>query len=403
MIQTMKIQKLLELSLFALLVATSALWLSIGNASDTSKYYPQTKNWAFVDSRVNLSQFVFHDRNVNGVYDLGDIAMSQIRIELHRLLEDDTYEKVSHSKTNGNGFANFRTWLNKPNTTINTPGQYRFSIIVPPAWRVTTGATSQTVTISERLYTHSQLFLEDYLKPIGVAPVLAIIGTSNQSGEVRVSDVQGNEVAVQEVAAGQAYRFELDAGEYTVANGATATQVELSNLPVNIGQLENRSELGGLFGGKARTATFDDLPKHGLYKIPVGYQRLAWADINSIRRDFSSGTNQGYVNGVISGNYVAYTSQARHGEILSSVPFDFDSVYLSVAWRQAEGQEVLIEMWRGDEKVVSDRFRLSILGPIKYEPKVKDVTRVRIAPINGWQIVLDDLTIVRCENWWCRF
>jgi len=269
-------------------------------------------------------------------------------------------------------------------------------VLVPPGWQATS-VSSQVVTFTSRPDTRSQLFLEDWLIPVGLAPQLAISG-SVANGVVRLLDAEGNELAQQTPAIDGQFRFNVASGSYKLVVNNAYTNVVVDNLPVHIGQLDNRSEPRG----ESATATFEDLPKHGLYKLPDGYLGLKWRDINALNRSYSQGTNRGYVNGVVSGNYVAYTSQARYGEILSEQPFDFNSVYLSIAWPEAHGQTAIIEMWRGDERVVVDRLELSVLGPIKYAPNVHDVTRVRISPEHGWQIVLEDLTISSCQSFWCR-
>jgi len=66
---------------------------------------------------------------------------------------------------------------------------------------------------------------------------------------------------------------------------------------------------------------------------------------------------------------------------------------MSVAWRDAEGQRALIEAWSGDRLVASDSVTLSVLGPVTYAPALVGITRLRITPEHGWQIVIDDLRV----------
>ena len=363
------------------------------------QHYAPTTDWSTTDGPVNLSQAVYHDRNASGIYDLGDLAMSRAYVELHIQRDDGSFEKISHATTNSVGFGNFKAWVHQFSKQINRPGTYRFTVIPPPGWRVTSNNGSQLVRIISKPETRSQLFLEDHLAPVGLAQNTWIAGTldSDKPTTITLRNPDGSIVAEQPVEGD--FRIAAEPGQYRITAEGHSAQVELGHFPLHIGQISTHGQVAE----SRLTATFDDLPQHGLYKLPNGYLGLQWTDINSLRRDHSPGVNEGYVNGVVSGSHTAYTSQARHGELFSDQPFDFVSVYLSLGWMKAEGQEVLVEMWRGDDKIVSHTLHLSALGPIKYAPHVKDVTRVRFSPERGWQVVFDDLTIARCTGWRCWF
>jgi len=380
-------------------------WLiSAGYAAESlntfDKDYGATKDWQRVDTASTLSQYVYHDMNDNGLYDLGDIAMSSIKVELEYESPVGALKAIKQSETNGNGFANFKARTIGRSSVIKQPGSYRVSVLVPPGWHATSNNTVQSVRIVARPDTRSGLFLLDRMVPVGLAQDKWIQGSV--VGElpitVELKNRAGKVLQSQTLEQQNTFKFMVDQGEYWVGIGRISRTVKVSHLPVYIGSLEDKGEVST----NTQIATFDDLPQHGIYKIPNGYLNVNWEDINTLRRDYTRGVNEGYVNGVTSGSYVAYTSQSRHGQIKSEDPFDFISVNLSSSWRAAEGQQVLIEMWRGDKKLVSDTVRLSVLGPIKYVPEVADVTRVQFSPLHGWQAVFDDMVIAKCDRWWCR-
>lgn len=397
-----------------LLLGSASLSLAFAQNNTFSKDYGPTEDWEAVDTPSTLSQFVYHDNNDNGIYDLGDKAMSTVKVALDLIDSEGNAKRIYKDDTNGNGFANFRTSATRTSAVIQQAGSYRFSVQIPPGWHVTSANAEQTVEIVSRPSTRSQLFLLDYLVPVGLAPDKWIAGTldaeaidlhtiedesdRDQAYPLTLKNSDGDVVQTQQLRASESFRFNVEQGDYVLEFREVSREVTVRHLPVYIGRLQDNHTVGS----HIKTATFEDLPEHGIYKVPAGYLGIKWKDINALRRDFSQGTNEGYVNGVTSGKRVAYTSQARHGQILSEQPFDFVSVNLTSGWRAAEGQEVLIEMWRGDQQVAADRLRLSILGPIKYAPNMTDVTRVQFSPMHGWQAVFDDLTIARCFSIVCK-
>ena len=109
-------------------------------------------------------------------------------------------------------------------------------------------------------------------------------------------------------------------------------------------------------------------------------------------QDHTKGS-EGYVNGNVSGDHVAYTSSGYPAEFSRETPFGFHSVLLSAAWLKSEGEMALIECWLGEHLVASNQLALSALTPLHYAPMLKEVTRVRLSTKHYWQMVLDDLTL----------
>ena len=68
---------------------------------------------------------------------------------------------------------------------------------------------------------------------------------------------------------------------------------------------------------------------------------------------------------------------------------------LSLAWLMSEGEIATIESWLGDTLIASDLVAVSALGPVHYAPMLKAVTRIRLSSKRYWQLVVDDMILVR--------
>ena len=381
-----------RLTVFCLMAALSSN-LSYASSPDAHLYLP-SQHKSIVDHTVNISAFVYRDNNVNGVYDLGDLPMSGIYVGLNH-----NQKRIFFSKTNNAGFANFKTSAVKKNAVIKKAGLYEFVMLMPNKWRVTSGNEKQTVAIQADDKKITGLTLVDYLKPVGLTPIKVIQGRYDFDKQGVLSLLKGNELVTElSMTPNQTFEFEVDQGEYTLTSQGTSRIVGVTNTSVYVGGLQS----GQSTSTDQKRITFDDLVDYPLFKIPNGYAGIDWQDINIIRRDHGKGNNLGYINGVMSGEYLAYTTQYRPGEVFSKQPFDFHGVYLTTAWQEAEGVEVKVEIWRDEQKVAEDVFNLSALGPIHYQPNISDVTRIRFTSMNGMQVVFDDMTIARCDTLFCK-
>ena len=88
----------------------------------------------------------------------------------------------------------------------------------------------------------------------------------------------------------------------------------------------------------AAFTTFDDLPTAGIGGsiIPNGYAGLTWSNmfyVNSFNNNFGSGS--GYSRGVVSSPNVSFMGDDSIGRfvLVSGPKFDFNSAYLTAAWR----------------------------------------------------------------------
>ncbi len=87
------------------------------------------------------------------------------------------------------------------------------------------------------------------------------------------------------------------------------------------------------------TVTFDDLEETGFTPvgsfIPDGYVGLNWHDFGvidpmSLGEPFET---SGYTNGIVSGSHVGYSVDAGSTISFSGGAFDFESAYLTAAWK----------------------------------------------------------------------
>jgi hypothetical protein len=188
-----------------------------------------------------------------------------------------------------------------------------------------------------------------------------------------------------------AFRFPVgvDADAIVIAGSGLDRRLDLSAYPADLGLLAP----GALESDATLTAIgFDDITPRGLCKVPSGHAGLDWRNLNAMSHDHTA-NSEGYVNGNVSGAYIAYTSSGHPAEFGRATPFGFHSVMLTAAWLNAEGEMALIESWLGEERIASDQIVLSALAPVHYAPMLKAVTRVRISTRHNWQAVLDDLVI----------
>ncbi|RAZ81872.1 hypothetical protein DPM33_35430 [Mesorhizobium hawassense] len=359
-----------------------------GNPDPAGDYAPRA-NWAPTSGKLNFSSFVYMDVDGDGVYGGADRPMAGIVVRLH----DERGTFLAAARSNGAGFANFAMSAKRRSAVIQRPGLYRFSVSVPPGWRASSANADQPVRLMEAPGSMVGLAGEGLPKPVGLAPGRTVSGgTPAGSGATLSVMGKGQLLESRALSADAAFRFPLDvdADEIVVTGSGLDRRLKLSAYPVDFGRLSP-----GAPAPEARLTTtgFDDITPRGLYKVPSGHAGLDWRNLNAMSRDHTP-NSEGYVNGNVSGAYIAYTSSGHPGEFGRAAPFGFHSVMLTAAWLTSEGEVALVESWLGGELVASDEVVLSALAPVHYAPMLKAVTRVRLSTKHHWQMVLDDLVLV---------
>lgn len=126
---------------------------------------------------------------------------------------------------------------------------------------------------------------------------------------------------------------------------------------------------------QAEVLTFDDLtPTASINAIPDGYGGLDWNFMPYVNAPIAAPLS-GYNNGIVSGDYVAFSVNNTLHVITSSSAFDFNGAYLTGAWR--DGLDINIKGYDGvnllyDTTVVANSdapawFLLDYLGVDRLE------------------------------------
>ena len=359
--------------------------------------YAVRQDWSGNHGKLNYSSFVYFDADRDGRYGLGDRPMAGIMVRLH----DGDGRFVAAARSNRGGFANFLASTKRRAAPIHVPGSYRFTVSVPPGWRVSSANAVQSQHLRLLPGSPTGLVSEAMLQPVGLFPIRRLSGRVADGVSASISVmVKGQEVAVHPLSDGAGFRLDLpdDADAIDIAGRGIARRLALSAYPTELGLLlpENAASENALMDGAVRLQTvgFDDVTSRGLRKVPSGYAGFTWFNLNALARDHTEGS-EGYVNGNISGDHVCYTSSGHPAEFSSEKPFGFHSVMLTAAWLRSEGETALVESWLGDRLIASDTIILSALAPVHYAPMLAAVTRVRLSTSHYWQLVLDDLVVAR--------
>ncbi|RWD54950.1 MAG: hypothetical protein EOS36_28435 [Mesorhizobium sp.] len=356
-----------------------------GNANPAGDYAPRTA-WGPTSGKLNFSSFVFMDVDGDGTYGLTDRPMAGVAVRLF----DEEGRFIAAVRSNAAGFANFPMSSKRRSAAIRTPGTYRFSVSVPPGWRASGANENQLVRLMDARGSLVGLAGEGLPRPVGLTPARMVSGRTPAAATLSVMG-KGRLLDNRPLGPGEAFHFPLavEADQVVIAGGGLDRRLALSAYPVELGLLAP----GALEPDAPLSAiAFDDVTTRGLCKIPSGHAGLDWYNLNAMSRDHTK-NSQGYVNGNVSGAYIAYTSSGHPAELGRAAPFGFHSVMLTAAWLRSQGETALVESWLGDELVARDEVALSALAPVHYAPMLKAVTRVRLSTKHHWQMVLDDLVL----------
>ncbi|WP_439107458.1 hypothetical protein [Congregibacter sp.] len=297
-------------------------------------------------SKLNISVFAFSDRNRNGIYDIADKPLHRIAV---RLTRPDGSTRITRS--NINGFTNFSMQRGGEDADISEiEKNYRFEVLPPGGWEVTTGNAIQTSSFRGIDGSISGLGANSPPAVVGLVPPATITGNSDPDRDVSV-----------------------DYAPVVLGTPVSALTERTTQAPVF-------------------TVGFDDLNRSPIEKVASGYANLSWDYLLAVDNQFYKGP--GYINGLMSGSMVAYNSSGHPVTITAVQPgdsFDFVGGYFSVAWYNAEGETLQVKAWRGDELVAEEALTLSHMTPIYFRADYQDITRLEFETEHYWQFVVDDL------------
>jgi hypothetical protein len=384
---------------FCMFISAAAGCTLIGSlpsyAQDSQTLYDRNKWQKASGGEVNISSFVYRDSNHNGVHDLGEQPMAEIAFELTGA------GKSLIRRTNISGMANYRMSASKKGREIMEPGLYQTKVFPPHNFVITTGNAVQATRITNMPGAPADLFAWPNFEPVGLAPVLSISGQLVSSEipsttlRVEMRSRDGTRLIVPVDHDGM-FHQKVAGGEWTVevTNGRSQRlarrTVALESAPVLLSTIDlSRSEPEPL--PQRRIANFDTLiGSAAVAKIPHGYEGIGWNYFVVTHNRTYSG--EGYINNTNSGEYVAYNGSGHPVSITTEKPIDFIGSYVGVAWRQAEGERLMVTGWRNARIVYRDEIELSSMGPVYFAADYRGVTRVDFATRHFWQAVFDDMS-----------
>jgi hypothetical protein len=380
----------------ALVLLDLGRWWLWNHREQRPLYAPRADWSAPYGGGIDLSGFVFRDRNRNGVLDVGDEPMAGIALELRA--PDGTTTLAS---SNLSGFVNFPMSRAKRSATIREPGNYQLRIRVPPDWSVTSGNATQVTTVVSLPGAPADLVAKNPPQPIGLAPHLllsgrVIVGSAAGRLDPRLScsavSPSGQEVRLALGAAGE-FRLPVAPGAWRLSASAPGFPrrerlVVVRDAPVQVAAIdlavhdEDRET-------EPFTVDFESVTGTPVAKIPSGVGGLGWSGMNAI--EILEGKTEGYVNTVTSGHYVGYASSGHPVTISRRGGFDFYGGYLGLASLAGEGDTVRIEAFRGTTSIGAEEFALSALGPVWFDARYRGIDRLHLATRHDWHLVVDDL------------
>lgn len=396
------------IGLFILIISAWLLWyvFIVRHAQPTESsgsdvvtrdtdWYPQRDWTQSQPGSMNISVFVYRDRNRDGIYDPHDLPMAAVAVVVAR--PDGSLRMV---RTNINGYANFSVMAGSLEVDIGEPHlAYRFEVQPPPGWAVTSGNTNQTSRFEILDGSPGGMVTTDPPTVIGLAPELMVTGhlqlDSSTSGALVAIAPDGHHLTLTLDKEG-AFQFLAVPGSWQlVLAGGTDTRVisefEVRDAPLVLGKI-NLTELNNRAKPLSVLVNFDDLQRSVIEKLAYGYQGLAWNYLLAIDNQHYQGP--GYVNVLSSGHAVGYNSSGYPVTVSHATKaerFDFVGAYLAVAWPLAEGETLLVEGWRDQRRVYSDTLRLSHLGPLWFQADYRDIDTLRLKTEHYWQFTTDDM------------
>ncbi len=336
----------------------------------------------YTESDLNISVFVFRDANRNGIYDLDDRPMSGIQVD------SSGVGQPSSAVSNASGFANFTMSGTDRSVDVKFEGEYQFDVQVPPHWSVTTGNASQATHFELFPGSPADLVAQPAPALVGLTPDLWIEG--HATTPLTLTATSGGEA--QEAMSDEAGNFTLLArpGDWEISSPVMPQprQIALVTTPIRLTESWFlQPEPSGEF--PTIEASFDDLQSEGVLKIPSGYVGLGWSNFVMTHQKFYE--PEGYRNGVLSGEFLAYNGSGHPAAISRDQPFDFVGGYFGVSTLRAQGETLIITAWRDDKEVYHESFALSALGPVFLAADFRDVTRIEFRTEHYWQFTADNL------------
>ena len=160
----------------------------------------------------------------------------------------------------------------------------------------------------------------------------------------------------------------------------------------------------GMARAQTEILTFDDLPFTARFdQIPNGYGGLQWDTFDALNTalEFSQFGFDGYVNGVVSPNNVAFNAGGSPA-FFSGQAFNLNSAYLGAAWN--DGLQVEVQGFVGTILTYDNTYTVNTLGSTLINFNYVGVNEVKFISSGGvphgypsggagTQLVMDNLSI----------
>ncbi|MHA7888105.1 hypothetical protein [Roseicyclus sp.] len=350
---------------------------------------------------MNISQFVFLDRDGDGVFDAGDRPLAGVPVTL------ETEAGPITRASNLNGFANFQlSPEGTPGEAITAPGE-----ITPRAPRLRgllrTTPEPRGARVRALPGSPSGLVIDPPFAFLGYAvqPVVEVHLPPDvaddalyctQRGQVTLAwqDEDRRICAVPPEAAGAELVLSLSGGDTPqelarivpgfrrVVAGFSASAIDAARAG-DAAETAGRAPLGLDFEGIIAANDVQELPAH-----PAG---LVFHNLVLAHRLYYRG--YGYVNATTSGEVSVYTSSGHPARITGTGAFEMASMSMGVAWPEAQQAAARVTGYRGGERVAELALSLGTLHPAHVLFFWGPVDAVRISHDLYWQVVLDDITL----------
>lgn len=372
-------------------------WLRVPRP-DPVAHYTQRADWsADFRGEVHFSGYVFRDRNRSGRYDLGDLPLAGVAVEMAGKGGESATEI-----SNLGGFANFRMSRFARQAAIRKPGEARFRVLAPPGMQVTSGNGLQSTEFFLLAGSPAGLVARNPTQPVGLAPELYIAGrvagVSAGVGDDLALTAIGPDGARSLVRLSENGSFRVPAapGPWTLSAeriGSAARverQVRVRDAPIRMAAMNVEVPAGPVLGAPI-TVDFESVTGALTAKIPGGTGGVDWNYLTAITPVGAGAA--GYMNTLSSGSYVGYSSSGHPVTISRDGGFDFYGGYFGAGLPEAEGETLLVQAFRGDLQVAEDEIVLSHLRPLWFDADYRNIDRLVLTTLHYWQFVTDDLVI----------
>ncbi len=393
------IMSFFQIALMSWLFCANAMSIELESQPETEKLVATP---AAASIPYNVSHYIYHDLNTNGMYDSHDRVLAGIDVTL--TMPDGTQKQ---QRSNIHGFVNFSTMLNTPSADIFMPGDYVFTVNPPPGWKISSHNKVQSIIFSANTSSRAGITATIIPEPTGLIQNLVISGQLAYASDLNdgvnpdnnIIRLSGPGDEMIEINAQDARPFTLPvrAGEWTLdiahadQSGHLTRTIVLNNTPVYLGNLVIGSTHSSDSGQdlSSHTEDFEAITTAVISKVPRNDSGLKWTNMIAVENATYRG--DGYINNTVSGHYIGYNTSGYPVLIERTQPFDFLGGYFGVAWPAGEGEKLVVKAWYNDELVATDTFSLSVYGPVWFDAAYMNITRLELATGHFWQFVADDL------------